>query len=99
MTNKIVIPGFIYATQVDRYQEIASVINGVCYKFTTYENLPPPYVLVRPHELSFELPKQFNPTSVFVNNLQQEKQALMAQYQNALTDLDRQINELTAITN
>ena len=96
----ITIPGFIHASipeSWDFYQ--TNVIDGVKYDFWVHENMGSKLTMVSPYSMTFDLPEKFDPTEGFVAGLQAEKKKLMADHQNAITQLDRQISQLLAIAN
>jgi hypothetical protein len=100
MKKQITIPGFIHTVLPKSWEfGSANVIDGVKYDFWVHESLSSEYTLVCPYLMTFDVPEKFDPVEGFVAGLQAEKKKLMADHQNALTQIDRQISQLLAITN
>ena len=96
--KKITIPGFIYAEQPESWQiNSPEIVDGVSYRFSVYDLNKPTKLC--PFEMTFELPKKFNPIDGLVKNLKAEKQKVRTEFQARITDIDRQINQLLAIEN
>ena len=55
--------------------------------------------LVGPVEVTFEVPDDFDPRPAKVAALEAKKQEIRAKFAAAVTDIDRRISELLAITN
>jgi len=100
MKKKITIPGFIYAGIPDSWEfGDAHVINGVSYRFSTYDNPAAGKTKVATYNLVFDAPKNEDVTEGFVSVLEGKKKKLMADCQKETTAIDRQIQQLLAITN
>ena len=99
MAKQITIPGFIHASMPESWAfQHEDVVDGVKYDFWTNENMGGKFTKVCPYEMTFTVPDEFDPVQGFVASLQGQKQKLMADHQNALTQIDRKIQELLAIT-
>jgi len=97
MKKQITIPGFIYAEIPEAWAfEDANVIDGVSYRFSVYDN--PSKSKVASISLVFDTPKKEDITAGFVAALESEKKKLMADHQNAITQIDGKIQQLLAIT-
>jgi len=100
MKKTITIPGFIHASIPSEWSfGNPDVIDGVKYDFWIHESMGSKFTLVCPYLMTFDVPEKFDPAEGFVAGLQAEKKKMMAEHQNALTQLDRQISQLLAITN
>ena len=96
----ITIPGFIHASIPESWDfDGPSVVDGAKYEFWVHKDMGSKFTMVSPYSMTFDLPEKFDPTEGFVAGLQAEKKKLMADHQNALTQLDRKISQLLAITN
>jgi len=97
MKKQITIPGFIYASVPEDWRYgTPSVIDGVHYSFSVWEeDDKTPIAKVN---LTFDAPNQADVTAGFVAELNQQKKKLMAEHQNAITNIDRKIQELLAIS-
>lgn len=55
------------------------------------------YAFVVAHALEFETPETFDPRGLKVENLKAEKIKLMADFQNRVTAIEREISKLTCL--
>lgn len=96
MKKQITIPYFVYAEMPEDWRYgMADVVDGVYYRITALELDQAPIAKVN---LTFDAPSQADVTAGFVAELQQKKKELVAEHQNAITQLDRKIQELLAIS-
>ena len=56
------------------------------------------YAMVTPHVMTFEIPDNFNPSGQFVEALEAKKKEIQAEFQKRITDIQEEINKLTAIS-
>jgi len=92
----ITLKGFIHC-QPARF-ESGHTVDGMEYTFWRFEDMKSSgYALVAPHNITFELPEQFSPNDQFIAGLEAEKQKLRAEFQNRITEIERQISQLQAI--
>lgn len=54
-------------------------------------------VLVREHTIEVELPDDFNPRAAQITALEEQREALRAQFAKSIRELDEQISKLQAI--
>ena len=100
MEKKIAIPGFIHAAMPESWDfSRANVVDGVKYDFWVSENMGSKFSMVCPYVMTFEIPEKFDAVDCFVESLKDQKRELMADHQKKITDIDRQIQQLLAITN
>lgn len=57
------------------------------------------YVLVTPHDLTFDLPAGFDPRGDLAKALEEQKRKLQAEFTARVTEINAQIGKLLAITN
>lgn len=96
----ITIPGFIHVSIPESWNfGNASTVEGVKYDFWTMESMGPKFTMVCPYEMMFEIPETFDAVEGFVASLKEQKRELMAEHRNAITEIDRKISQLLAITN
>lgn len=88
---KVQLKGFIALAKPDPWDE------GHQFRFFTHKMDEHGFATVMPHTLEVELPDDFDPRAKHVEALQAEKTKAMADFQNRMTEIDRQISELTAI--
>ena len=100
MKNQIKIPGFIYAGIPDSWEfGDAHVVEGVSYRFSSYDSPSAGKTKITAYDLVFDAPKNEDVTEGFVSVLEGKKKKLMADCQKETTAIDRQIQQLLAITN
>ena len=87
---KVTKPGFVY-------QEVGRYSRPTDFQWFQFNCEMDGYVLVCPCELSFEVPEDFDLKSHQINALKDKKQKAMADFQLIVTQIDRQISELTSI--
>ena len=87
---KVTKPGFVY-------QSVSSYSGPTDFLWFEFDCEMDGYVLVCPYELSFELPEDFDLQSHKIKALKDKKQKATADFQLLVTQIDRQISELTAI--
>lgn len=98
MKKQITLNGFIYASKPETYEaDSGSVVEGVKYTFSTYGGLSTPFFKVSAISLTFETESDMR--NEFVKELLQKKEAVAANYQNQITEINRQIQELLALPN
>jgi len=96
MKKQITIHVYIYAQVPDSWRYgTPSVIDGVHYRFSVLEE--DDKTLIAKVNLTFDAPSPEDVTAGFVAELNQQKKKLMAEHQNAITNIDRKIQELLAI--
>lgn len=99
MKKTITIPGFIYAGIPEPWEfGDAHVIDGVSYRFSTFDNPTAGKTKVAAYRLEFDAPKNEDVTAGLVSVLEAKKKKVMADSQHEITAIDRQIQELLAIT-
>ena len=97
MKKQITIPYFVYAEAPEDWRYgMADVIDGVHYNATVYEH--PKKQPIAKVNLTFEAPEQDVVAARIVAELNQKKKELMAEHYNAITEIDRKIQERLAIT-
>ena len=94
----ITLKGFVHCKPADRYDCDDHVRDGLKYSFWEYEKLGGGNALVAPYTIKLEIPDNYNPNTQFIEALEAEKKKTMADFQNRVTEIDRQISQLTAIT-
>jgi len=95
--KQITIPGFIYAGIPESWATgDANVIDGVSYRFSIYDS--PAHTKVARLSLVFDAPTKDQVVAGFVATLEAEKEKRNADHQNAITDLNRRIQQYLAIT-
>ena len=87
---KVTTPGFVY-------QEIRSYSGLTDYQWFRFRTEMDGYAFIGECELTFEMPEGFDPNAKKVEALKAQKKKAMADFQALVTDIDRQISELTAI--
>lgn len=87
---KVTKPGFVY-------QEVRTYSGPTDFQWFQFEGSPEGYVLIGPCDLTFEIPDDFDLNSHKIKTLKDKKQKAMADFQLLVTQIDRQISELTAI--
>lgn len=88
---KVSIPGFVHLRN-DQWSKDNDFLWAVCDLSNN-----PNYLMVCPHALEFELPKGFDTRSIKVERLKEEKRKVMAEFQARVTQIERQISELTCL--
>ena len=92
---KKVIKGFIH------YRNNYSSDRDGPYTFLSYDLTGSEYangrVMVQPHEFEIEVPDNFDPRPQQVQALEQEKQKARAEFAARITEIERQISELTCL--
>lgn len=92
---KKVIKGFIH------YRNKYSSDQDETYTFLSYDLTDSEYadgrVMVRPHEFEIEVPDNFDPRPQQVQALEKEKQKARAEFAARITEIERQISELTCL--
>ena len=97
MKKQINIPLFVYAEVPEDWRYgMADVIDGVYYHITAFEHIDK--TLIATVNLTFDAPSPADVTAGFVAELNKKKTELMAEHQNAITQIDRKIQELLAIS-
>jgi hypothetical protein len=97
MSKVISVNGWITCKPAGRWDN--SPIDGLSYSFWDFkpsgltEN-----VVVTEHTLTFEIPDGFNPNGQFVAALEEKKKELQAEFTKRITEIQAEINKLTAIT-
>jgi len=84
-------PGFVYV----RTSKYASKYEVAWFNFEMKDDKD--FALIGPCSLKFEMPDDFDLNGKKIEALKAEKQKAMADFQKLVTDIDRQISELTAI--
>jgi hypothetical protein len=94
---KISIKGFVKAERaISLWHGDANVIDGVRYVFHGF----------KPYDsglgsfdgvMTFEKPDDFDPRAKFIEELKEQERALNAEFAKRVTDIRRQISELTAL--
>lgn len=88
---KIEVNGFIHAQK--------SYSGELRYVFFYSEDMGDSgYVMVCPHTIVFELPEGFDPTGGFIAALEKKKEALHAEFADAVAKINNEISKLQAIT-
>ena len=93
----IELKGFVHCKPADKYDEPDHVRDGLKYTFWDYEKLGGGLALVAPYTITLEIPDNFNPNGQFIEALEAEKKKVMAEFQNRITEIDRQISQFLAI--
>ena len=95
--KNITLNGFIQCKPADKYDN-CNVIDGMLYEFWAYENMKSSgYAIVTPHTITVDMPDSFNPNVQFVEALEAQKKKITAEFQNRITEIERQISQFTAI--
>jgi hypothetical protein len=100
---QVTIKGHIYAVGTRHFDsKTAKFIDGPRFEFAECATLGgskcfEDYVLVGPVEFPFEVPDEFDPRAALVKNLEAEKKRLMADFNQRVTEIDRQIQTYLAI--
>lgn len=95
----IELKGFVHCKPADKWDSGSFVIDGMKYDFWQYEGMQSSgYALVAPLTVKVQMPDNFNPNGQFVAALEQQKKKAMAEFQNRITEIDRQISQFQAIT-
>ena len=87
---KVTITGYIVATQY-------SWESKPSFTFQWYEPKQKDTVVVCPHSFDFEVPDNFDIRIGMVANLERERQKLREELGMRITEIEKQISELTAI--
>jgi hypothetical protein len=95
--KQITLQGFIHCKPATWNNDHVS--DGMEYSFWIFEDLHDSgYALVTPATCTFEIPEGFNPNGQFIEALEAKKKEIMAEFQNRVTEINRQISELSALT-
>lgn len=74
-------------------------IDGLKYDFFQHEDMTNcGHAMVTPYTMTFEVPDSFNPNATFVEALKEKKKELQAEFQKRITEIQSEINKLTAIS-
>lgn len=87
---KVTKPGFVY-------QEVRSYSGPADFQWFAFSGELDGYIFIGPCDLTFEIPDGFDVNSHKIKALKDIKQKAMADFQKRITDIDRQISELTAL--
>jgi len=100
---QVEIKGFIYAVGTRHFDEqTLKYVDGPKFEYREsgilagrehFEN----YVLIGPVEFPFEVPEEFDPRAELVKGLEAKKKRLMAEFNQRVTEIDRQIQTYLAI--
>lgn len=94
----IELKGFVHCKPAADWDNGPFVIDGLKYDFWQWEDLKNSgLALVAPYTITLEVPDNFNPNGQFVAALEAEKKKVMAEFQNRITEIDRQISQFLAI--
>ena len=92
----ITINGWIHARQADKWTEPDH--DSLVFTFFKYEDLKSQgFAMVTPYAMTFDLPDNFYPNGTFVEALEAKKKELQAEFQKRITEIQSEINKLTAI--
>jgi hypothetical protein len=69
------------------------------FKFFDFNPSGKDFVKVADHTVTVDVPDDFDPRSLMVQSLEQEKQKLTAAFQARITEIDGQIQNLLALEN
>jgi hypothetical protein len=69
------------------------------FKFFDYDPVGKDHVKVADHTVTVDVPDDFDPRSLMVQSLEQEKQRLTATFQARITEINGQIQNLLALEN
>lgn len=97
---KKVIKGFAYCKPSASYDAgNANVIDGFSYNYChmSAETFGGEYIHVGTAELIVDVPDDFDPRSGAVDMLQKRKKEMMAEFQERMNEIDRQISQYTAL--
>jgi len=93
----ITMNGWIQCKPASRFDDDA--INGYVFRFWNYKDMKGSgYAMVTPHVMTCEVPDNFNPNGQFVEALEAKKKEIQAELQKRITDIQEEINKLTAIS-
>jgi hypothetical protein len=93
----ITINGWIHCKPADSWNE--QQVDGLEYDFFIHEDMTIcGRAMVTPYTMTFDLPEGFNPNGTFVNALEEKKKELQAEFQKRITQIQAEINKLTAIS-
>jgi hypothetical protein len=93
----ITINGWIQCKPAESWN--TSQVDGLKYDFFQHEDMTNcGYAMVTTHTMSFDVPDGFNPNATFVESLEAKKKELQAEFQKRITEIQTEINKLTAIS-
>lgn len=96
---KVKIPGFIAAEALSYNSDRENVVNGVRYTHFPFPDMAPLHgqVKVMPYDLEVEIPDNFDIRPGLVEGLKQQRTDLAAEFQQKVTQIDRQIAQILAL--
>jgi len=93
----ITLNGWIHCKPASLWDDHA--VDGYEFKFWRWDDMKNAgYAMVTPHVMTFEIPDNFNPNGQFVEALEAKKKEIQAEFQKRITDIQEEINKLTAIS-
>jgi len=90
---KVTVKGFVYHQKYSWDDEVRYVF------FSSDEMGDVDRVLIGPYSFDLEIPDNFDPTPIKINNLRKEKQRIQAEAHVKAENIERQIQELLCIEN
>lgn len=94
----IELKGFVHCKPAEDWDFGPLTMGGLRYDFSQWENNKSiGYALVSPYTITLDIPDSYNPNGQFIEALEAEKKKAMADFQNRVTEIDRQISKYQAI--
>ena len=99
MAQTITLSGFIHSRPAQNW-ESKNIVDGMKFMFMDLADTTgiTGYSLVCPHDMTFDLPDNFDPRVEFVKTLEAKKREVRAEFQARMTEIDSQIAKYTALT-
>ena len=96
---KSTIPGSITAEALRYNSDSPNVYNGVLFTHWPYATIKPSddRVIVMPYTIEVQIPDNFDVRPGLIANLQEQERKALADFQNLVTGIRRQIAELEAL--
>jgi hypothetical protein len=93
----ITINGWIHCKPASPWDSKA--VDGLTFDFFQHEDMTScGRAMVTPYTMEFGVPDNFNPNGQFVEALEAKKKEIQAEFQKRITDIQEEINKLTAIS-